>query len=260
MMKIKIDDIQLAYDFWGKVTPPIVLLHGFGLNRTIWHECVRKHLGDQQVLLLDLRGHGESDAPEGPYSMSLLAEDLAQCLDALGIKKAIVCGHSMGGYVSLAFTEQFPQMLAGLGLITTNAQADSDEKRSGRYALIEEVRERGAIALAETLAPRLSHDQNVISLSHQLILNTDPEGLIGALGGMAERPDRRKLLPKISMPALVVAGEEDQITSLTDAKEMADALPKGHLLSLPGVGHMPMAEAAPELGQGLLSLIAQTVN
>jgi pimeloyl-ACP methyl ester carboxylesterase len=257
MMKININGVQLAYDFWGKVAPAIVFLHGFGLDRSIWHELVQKHLDNQQVLLLDVRGHGESDVPEGPYLMSLLAEDVAKFLEALGIKRAIVCGHSMGGYIALAFAAHYPEMLAGLGLITTNAQADSDEKRNGRYALIEEVHERGAIAVAETLAPRLSHDRNVINLSHRLILNTDPEGLIGALGGMAERPDRRALLPKIIVPTLVVAGEDDQITSLRDAKMMAEALPEGRMLSLPGVGHMPMAEATAELGQSLLSLIAQ---
>lgn len=259
-MKIKINGVQLGYEFWGKVAPPIVFLHGFGLDRSIWHDLVRKHLGDQQVLLFDLRGHGKSDVPEGPYSMSLLAEDVAQCLDALGVTKAVVCGHSMGGYITLAFAAQHPEMLAGLGLITTNAQADPDEKRSGRYALIEQVRARGAIAVAESLAPRLSYDENVINLSYRLILNTDPEGLIGALKGMAERPDRRALLPKISVPALVVAGEEDQITSLSDATAMANALPKGHILPLPGVGHMPMVEAVAELSQGLQSLIDKIVN
>ena len=247
--------MELAYDLMGSQKPAIVLLHGYGLNRSIWQELASNHLYDQQVLMLDMRGHGESDVTSGPYLMALLAEDLAQLLEFLGLSNAIVCGHSMGGYAALAFAEGYPDKLAGLGLITTNARADSEEKRGGRYALINQIKEQGSIAVAESLAPRLSRDPAVIRLSHDMICQTDPAGLIGAAEGMAERPDRMRLLAAIHVPALVVAGEADQITNLADAKLMADYLPHSTFLQISNAGHMPMLETADELGRGLWSLV-----
>jgi len=230
------------------------------MDRSIWEDLVESQLGDQQVILPDMRGHGESDAPEGIYSMSLMAADLASLLDALGVEKAIVCGHSMGGYASLAFAEHYPQRLAGLGLITTSAMADQEDKRAGRFALIDQVWERGAVAVAESLAPRLSNSPSVVQQAQHLISSAASQGLIGALAGMAERPDRTVILPQVNVPALVVAGEADQITDFTSARAMADALPQGEFLAIADVGHMPMIEATAELGKGLRSLVARVTD
>lgn len=259
-MKIEVNGTHLAYESWKGEGLPIVLVHGFGLDRSIWHDLVAKHLTQWQVILPDLRGHGGSDAPVGPYPITTLAQGLAQLIDQMGFEKVLICGHSMGGYVALAFAECFPHRLAGLGLITTNASADSAEKRAGRYTLIEEVRQRGSVAVADGLAPQLSHHPPVIEDAYRLIYQTSPDGLIGALEGMAERPDRTALLQKIEVPALVVAGEDDQIAGLDGARAMAAALPKGKFVSLPGVGHMPMLEAPDALGSALHSLMERVVN
>jgi pimeloyl-ACP methyl ester carboxylesterase len=254
-MKTKINGIEVAFEVTGKNSPPLLLMHGFGLDRSIWHELVENHLGEQQVILPDLRGHGESDVSPAPYAMSLMAQDVAGLLEFLGVDQAFVCGHSMGGYVALAFAEQFPGKLAGLGLITTNAMADSPEKRTGRYALIDEIQARGSGAAADNLAPRLSHNLDVIHQAHVLISQCDPGGLIGSLQGMAEREDKMARLGHITVPALVVAGKEDQITNVIGAQAMAEALPQGVFFELAGVGHMPMLEDAAALGQALQSLV-----
>ncbi|MCB2210065.1 alpha/beta hydrolase [bacterium] len=240
-MIAQINDIKIGYEEWGEGDRSVVLIHGFGLDRTIWRE-VAKQIADVRVILPDVRGHGESDAPDGPYPMSLLASDLAGLLDLLEIDKAVVCGHSMGGYITLAFAAQFPEQLAGLGLITTRAAADSAEKRAGRYELVESVRERGSMALAETLAPRLSHDPDIVQATYEMIAETAPRGIIGTAMGMAERPDRRALLDELALPALVVAGSEDQIIDIEDARGMAGRLPKGQFQLIDGAGHMPMWE------------------
>jgi 3-oxoadipate enol-lactonase len=259
-MKIWINGMQMAYEVRGRKTPPFILLHGFAMNRSIWADLAGSQLGDHLVILPDLRGHGESDAPKGPYSMSLMAADLAYLMDDLGLEQAIVCGHSMGGYVALAFAKHYPQRLAGLGLITTNAQADPEDKRTGRFALVEQVRKQGSVAVAESLAPRLSNDPSVVDQAHRLIGAADPQGLIGALAGMAERPDRTNLLPQLTVPALVVAGEADQITDFADAKALADALPQGRFFGIPGVGHLPMTETPAMLGDGLRSLLGRVIH
>lgn len=266
-MKIQINGRWISYDLLQpkaekpiRETPPIVLIHGLGLDRTIWYPMVSAYLDDFDVILPDVRGHGESDAPSGTYSMSILADDLAYLLERLDVKKAIVCGHSMGGYIALAFASQFPDRLAGLGLITTNANADSEEKRTGRYEMIEAIIQHGAEVLADGLAAKLSHNPDVVRDAHQLISNAKPGGMIGVLQGMAQRADRATLLPQIEKPALVAAGVEDQITNFEDAKSMAEALPYGHFLSLLGAGHMPMRESPAALAEGLRALTQRVIG
>ena len=253
-MKTKINGIQLAYELQEGSGMPIVLLHGFAMNRSVWHEMATTYLADKKLILPDLRGHGESDASDGPYPMELLAADLAGLINYLEIKSAIICGHSMGGYAALAFAEQYPQMLAGLGLITTNVEADDEVKRAGRYAQINEINIKGSIAVADSLAPRLSKIPVVIAWAHQLISKANPNGLIGALEGMAARPDRTHLLPKINVPAIVVAGELDQITDVNASKIMASTLPQGYYYGIKNAGHMPSAEAPGELAEAILTL------
>ena len=253
-MKAKINGIELAFDLIDGHPPAPLLLHGFGLNRTIWRELIENYLGGQQVIVPDLRGHGESDVPPGPYSMALLAQDMAGLLESLGVERAIVCGHSMGGYVTLAFAEQFPEKLAGLGLITTTALADSADKRTGRYDLIKQVQKRGSITVAESLAPRLSNVLGVVNQSHALISQCDPMGLIGSLQGMADRDDKTDVLQKIKVPALAVAGEDDRITDYAESQAMAAAICEGTFIGMPSVGHMPMLENPNMLGQALCAL------
>jgi pimeloyl-ACP methyl ester carboxylesterase len=189
--------------------------------------------------------------------MDVLAEDLSALLDFLNYDKAVICGHSMGGYVALAFAEKFPNRLSGLGLITTHAAADSEAKQKDRYQMVEAVREKGAVVLAESLAPKLTKDENVRCQSHRILAGTDPDGIIGALMGMAERPTRMDLLPEIDVPALVVAGKEDQIIDVEIARQMADSLPQGRFLLIEDAGHMPMIEAPKALGEGLSWLLSK---
>lgn len=254
-MKTTINGIELGYEILGQTGQTIVLIHGFGLDHSIWRNVASRYLANHRVILPDVRGHGESEAPKGVYSMTSLANDIKHLLEFLGVSKAIICGHSMGGYVALAFAENSPERLAGLGLITTRAKPDSEEGRAGRYEMVEKVKEEGSMALAQSLAPKLSQDEAIVTSMKEMIAQTPVNGIIGALKGMAERPDRRELLPKIKVPALVVAGGADQIINLQDAEQMAKALPRGEFLPIQDAGHMPMMETPAELGQGLLSLI-----
>jgi pimeloyl-ACP methyl ester carboxylesterase len=254
-MQAEINGNAMGYVVYGE-GPALVLIHGFGLDRSIWGAMVQDYLGEVCVVLPDVRGHGESAAPPGSYSMSLLAADIAGLLEHLEIDRAVIAGHSMGGYITLAFAADHRDRMAGMGLITTRAEADSDEKAAGRHKVAVEVAERGAIALAESLAPRLTEDAAIQQAMHGLILKTDPQGIIGALKGMAARPDRRDFLEMVSLPSLVIAGERDQIIDLQQARRMAEHLPDGRFVSLPECGHMPMLEDPQGLAKGLRDLMA----
>lgn len=256
-MKAKINGIQMGYDDIGEEGKPIVLIHGFGLNRGIWKEMVETNLRPHRIIMPDVRGHGESEAPEGAYPMMLLAEDILNLLDFLQIDEAAVCGHSMGGYITLAFADRYPERLSGLGLITTRAEADSAEKKADRYQMVEKVKEDGAIVLAESLAPKLTKDEHVYQQSYKMLSNTDPMGIVGVLQGMAERPDRRNLLTKIRVPSLVIAGDQDQIIEVEDARQMAQSIPNSRFHLVSGAGHMTMLEKPEDTANGLNWLISQ---
>lgn len=250
-MLIKTPDLEIAYREQGQAEP-IILLHGFGLNYHIWDPIVAAFHEKARFITPDLRGHGQSEVREGTYSMDSLAADLAAFMDALGIERAMVGGHSLGGYVALAFAAANPGRLSGLALITTNARADAPDKRQGRYDTAQAVQLQGASALAGSLGPRLSKDQALVEALQLMISQTHLQGIIGASLGMAERPDRMETLKALTCPILVVAGEEDMITPLPASQEMADANPHARLLLLPGAGHMPMLEAPLGLGTALL--------
>ena len=256
-MKANISGINIGYEIHGHEGVPLVLIHGFALNRKIWLPLVKKFFHNQMVVLPDLRGHGESDAPEGPYPMSLLAEDMVNLLEFLDIPKAVISGHSMGGYATLAFAENYPHKLSGIGLITTRAEADTEAGRKGRYEMVEKVRMQGALPLAESLGPRLTKNEHLAQEMRAMLAKSPPAGIIGALEGMAERPDCWHLLPKFEAPALVVAGQEDQIIDPESAQQIAEALPNGSFLSIPQAGHLPMLETPEALGKGLFSLLKQ---
>jgi len=253
-MFIKTPDLEIAYREQGQ-GEPIILLHGFGLNYHIWDPIVEAFQEKARFITPDLRGHGQSEVTEGTYSMDSLAADLAAFMDALGIQRASVGGHSLGGYVALAFAAAYPERLSGLALITTNARPDSPEKRQSRYELAQAVRLQGAAALATSMGPRLSKHKTLIDALSLMISLTHPQGVIGAALGMAERPDRMDTLQTLTCPILVVAGEEDMITPLPASQEMAEANPQAKLLLLPGAGHMPMLEAPLSLGEALLETL-----
>ena len=259
-MKVDINGHGLNYEVQGQSGTPIVLIHGYGLDHSIWFELAKKYLQNYRVIMPDVRGHGASDSSGQNFSMVDLCDDLYHLLEFLGIQQAVICGHSMGGYITLAFAEKYPDSVIGLGLVTSHAWADPPEKAAARYALVEAVRKNGAIALADSMVSFLTKDENLVKKIHPMVLATPTSGIIGAAKAMAERPDRFELLKGFQKPALIAAGEEDQIVPMTKAIKMAEALPQGILLSISGAGHLPMLEKPDMLGEGLAELMSRVEN
>jgi 3-oxoadipate enol-lactonase len=168
-------------------------------------------------------------------------------LDALFIKKAIIMGHSMGGYVALAAWKLAPDRFLALGLIDSHTGADTEEGRRGRYKMAEKVAAEGSKVAAEAMlpklfAPNLSAAAPVIDQVRQMILNTSPAGIVGALKGMAGRIDSGPLLSNLHIPVLILTGDKDQIIPLETAKAMAATIPTATLTMVENAGHMPMLE------------------
>src|SRR5215510_5338808 len=132
MQTINIDDIELAYTRHGEGTP-LVLLHGYPLDGSIWSKVVPLLEYQFDIIVPDLRGFGESTTMDTPYTMDTFASDIAELLDHLGIQKTVIVGHSMGGYVALAFARLYTERVIGLGLVSSQAAADTLERKQGRY-------------------------------------------------------------------------------------------------------------------------------
>lgn len=237
---------KLSYSESGRGTP-VVLLHGFPLCSDIW-SSQRKRLSERyRVVTPDLRGHGRSPAPPGIYTMDTLAQDVLALLDALEIQQAVLMGHSLGGYVTLAAWKRAPERFLALGLIASQAGADTEEGRQGRYQMVEKVAAGGSQVVADAMlpklfAPHLAVENTIINQVRQMILSTPTAGIIGALQGMAERHDATGQLSEINVPMLLLSGNKDQLIPLEKAQAMASVIPNATLTVIENVGHMPMLE------------------
>jgi len=231
------------------------LLHGYPLNHTIWRPLVDLLQGRARLIMPDLRGHGRSPVGEGEPSIRQMAEDVYALLEQLSIDKAIIAGHSMGGYVALSFAHAYPRMLAGLGLIASQAEADTLEKRQARLLTVREVNRRGLKGVLATMPAKMSPRVSIQNAVHDIIADASRAGVIYALKAMADRPSAIDWLTEIEVPAVVVSGLQDSFMPRERGITLVQMLGRAWLVEIPDTGHMPMLEepqvVADALGQVL---------
>ncbi len=241
MEKIKIAGINIAYARRGKGAP-LVLIHGYPLDHSIWNDVVPLLEENFDLITPDLRGFGQSDVAEEDDSIVGYASDIADLLTHLKIKNAILAGHSMGGYVALAFAREYPERVAGLAMISSQVLADSPESKERRYTTAKQVVGHGVNIIVDAMASKLSAEQRLQEFARDLISRQRPLGIITALTAMAERPDPTDLLPTFKFPVVIIHGDADALIPVERGREMKAALPSAHYVELPGVGHLPMME------------------
>ena len=250
MKKIKINDIELAYARRGKGTP-LVLLHGFPLDHHLWDDVSSLLEDTFDLILPDLRGFGESTTLDAPYTMDDYASDIAGLLDQLGIQRAAVAGHSMGGYVALAFAKLYPERVSGLALISSQVLADPPDRKEGRYKSAADVAEKGIGGVVEAMTSKFTSDPRLQAVARALMEKQQPAAYIGALKAMAERRDSTSLLSTFKFPVVIVHGETDALIPVERAREVKAAVPDSHYVELKDTGHVPMLEAAKETAKAL---------
>lgn len=235
------DGLELSYDDAGS-GPPLLFIHGWPHNRTLWAGQMSGLATHARCLAPDLRGFGSSTVT-GPWSIDRFADDLAMLLDARQIERAVVCGLSMGGYVALAMLRRHRARVRALILTSTRATADTPEAREKRSRLIEFVEQHGVEALAgrqlkAMIGATTFESRPMVRESLRQMMATAPlEGVIGALRAMADRPDATALLPTVDVPTLVVGGMEDTFTPPGELRRLAEQIPRSRLELLPGGGH-----------------------
>lgn len=245
-MARRVREFETAFDDTGGRHVPLVLIHGFPLDRTVWSAQVKGLGGVARVIAPDLRGSGGTALPEGPVSMDTYAADVAALLDTLGVERAVVGGVSMGGYVAFAFRRLYPGRVRALVLVDTRPGPDSAEARKARDETAALARSSGAAAVAARMLPKMpgpgASPDYLRSLS-DLMSRQPVEGIVAALGAIRDRADSTPDLARIDVPTLVVSGDKDALIAPAESEAMAKAIPRARLALIPGAGHLPNFEA-----------------
>jgi len=243
-MYIQLKDFRLAYTDAGQ-GPPLLFVHGYPLSRGLWEPQIEALVDVARVLAPDLRGFGDSQPVPGPYSMELFADDLNAFLDALEIDEpAVICGLSMGGYVTFAFYRKYAHRVRGLVLTSTRAVPDSAEGKARRDQAAAEAMQAGVASVVDGMIPKLLAPQNLknrpelVERASAIMSSASLQGVVGALNAMKDRPDSTPTLGRIAVPTLIVHGAEDSIVPLAEARQIADAIPGARLEVIPDAGHL----------------------
>jgi pimeloyl-ACP methyl ester carboxylesterase len=228
--------------------PPLVLIHGFCETSEIWDSFITPLTNHYRVIRPDLPGFGNSAPLPGRITIDQVAEALVGWLRQSGIPPAMVLGHSLGGYITLALAEQHSHLLKGFGLFHSTCFADTEEKKANRNRIIEFVKRNGVLPFVETFVPGLFNDKDhpAIPGVHDIASGTRAETLIQYADAMRDRPDRTRVLEKSNLPNLIIAGREDVAVPVVDSRKMAKIGQKTTYFELEGVAHMGFMEAPEE--------------
>lgn len=252
-MRVTVDQATIDVDVAGN-GDPIVLIHGFPLTREIW-DAQSDHLARGKLAIRpDLRGMGKSGVTDGPYLMEALAGDIAAMLDAMGIERAALAGHSLGGYVAMAFCRMFTERVSKLALVCSRLAADTPETAKNRENLADRLERDGRIDdVIDSYLPKLFAPETVegrpeiVERAREIAQRNNPRGAAAMLRGMAMRVDSYDIAQELEMPVLIVAGGADQVVGLAEAQEMCRAFPGAQLKVLGRSGHVPMLEESESL-------------
>src|ERR1051326_3226947 len=256
----RVNDIQIAYTDAG-IGRPVVLIHGYPFNRSLWNEQVAALSKSYRVIAPDLRGFGESDATPGTATMNLMAQDVGLLMDQLEISRAAIAGLSMGGYVALAFYKQFPSRVRAFVLADTRAQADTEEGKQTRAQQAEKALNEGMAGIADAMLPKLltpetvSKHPEVVKRVRDMMLKTKPEGAARGLLGLAERDDQTALLSQVACPTLILVGREDPITPVQDSEKMHREIPGSRLVVIENAAHVSNLERTEQFNEELVRFL-----
>jgi len=238
---------KIAYRQEGEGLP-VLFLHGFCEDGSLWQPLARALGSEYRLLCPDLPGFGDSDMIS-PYTVERLAESMEALLDALGIDRCVVVGHSMGGYVGAALAERCPQRLLGLVFFHSHAFADSEERKANRRKSIEFIQRHGVAPFVSHLfsslfAPAFLQAQPaVVEEFIDRCCQQQSDAVIAASQAMLLRPDRSELLRRADYPVCFLCGEQDLSIPLSISLQQAALPPRSLFCLLPEVGHLGMLEA-----------------
>jgi pimeloyl-ACP methyl ester carboxylesterase len=254
MPRVRSDDAEIAYEVLGE-GPPVVLLHPFPANHQLWKPAAQALVSRYQVILPDLRGHGDSDVGEGPATMQKHAADIARVLDELEVGRAVLAGNSIGGYAIFEFWRQFRGRVAALILINTKASADGQKARATRLQAANDVLERGTEPFIESMLAKLMGETtrrsrpDLVEGARKMMLKMSPQDVAMVQRGMAERSDSVDTLKTIDVQTLIITGDEDMMTGVPEAEVMRRGIAGSTIKVVEKAGHYSPWEQPQEVGK-----------
>jgi len=264
MPTIFVNGINLYYEIYG-LGPSVVLCHGFTGSHQNWLYQLPVLVPQYQVVTMDHRGHGDSDAPSSPdaYSVPIYAKDVRELLNHLNISQCCLVGHSMGGFAALQFAVDYPQLLTALVLVDTMpGPMETPDYAEMRAQFLEVARSQGMAALFEysaTHSPmaqkRFQNNPRLREISKRQMMQMSVDGFVLGSQSMAKREDLTPRLGEIKVPTIVIVGEED-VGLLEPSAKMASGIPGAELHIIPRAAHSPTEEQPEVFNQILLDFLA----
>lgn len=259
---IDVNDIKVCYDDCGKGEIPIIFIHGFPFDKLMWQPQLDLFGKNYRVIAYDIRGFGKSAIGSAQGSINLFADDLVKFMDGLEIKKAIVCGLSMGGYILLNAIIRYPQRFDAIILSDTQCIADSFEAKEKRKKAISQIVAGKINDFALGFIANIFSDEtkktkgDVVEKIKRTILSTRAEAVTATLSVLAERQDLCSSISQIEVPTLIICGEQDIVTPVEQAEFLHDTIPNSQLKIIENAGHMSNLEKPDEFNMHIVEFLS----
>ncbi len=238
---------------------PLIFVHGFPFNHSMWEPQSKAFSKTHRVISYDLRGHGQSEVGDGQYSLEFFVDDLLMVMDHLKIRRAVLCGLSMGGYIALRAVERYAERFHGLVLCDTKSEADTNEVKIKRAAAIRAIKKDGVNKfLGDFIKSVLSENTlqtkpELVGFVLKLIRGNSPLGIAGSLLALAARTDTTAALANMILPTLVLVGDQDKLTPPSAAESMRKLLPNAVMHVIPQAAHLSNLENPVVFNEKLLT-------
>lgn len=256
-----IKDNLAIFQHGKKENLPLLFVHGFPYDHRMWDAQINKFQSNYYCITYDIRGLGESPARGGQFTMEDLADDLLDLIEEMSLKKPVVCGLSMGGYITLRAVEKDESKFGGIILCDTKSAADTDAAKLNRAAGIRKIDEQGAEKFASDFIANCFAEESIKKLGPeyeeivQRAAGCDPLGLKACLLAMAGRTDTTSYLPKLKIPALLMCGEKDNLTPPDVMRKMAEDIDKKSFSIIPHSGHVTSVENPEAFNMAVLNYL-----
>jgi 3-oxoadipate enol-lactonase len=265
-LTLPLNDFQLSYDDVGEGNTPIICLHGFPFDKTMWQGQLDFLKSSNRIIACDIRGFGKSTDEKSHLSIDLFSEDLIAFMDKLNIDKAIVCGLSMGGFIALNALKRFPNRFMALILCDTQCIADTVKVKEKRYKIIDDIDVNGVTDFNEGFIKSVFHKdslsdkKDLVEKLRAVVFANSQHIITGGLTALAERSETCSTLKDINIPTLIICGREDEVTPLVQSESMNSTIRGSMLRVIDDAGHVSNLEQPDEFNKHLLNFLTDLNN
>ena len=251
-LMLNINNLNLSYDDVGEGNIPIIFLHGFPFDKSMWAKQLDFFATTNRVIAIDIRGFGKSTDESTPLSIDLFSDDLMLFMNQMKISKAIICGLSMGGFIALNAQARFPDRFEAIILCDTQCIADTIEVKLNRYKTIDEIALNGTLNFNEAFIKKVfcknsfTNKQEIVTQLRSVVMANPEQIIINGLKALAERSETCSTLSEINIPTLIICGREDEVTPLEQSEFLHTSIKASALHIIDDAGHVSNIEQPEE--------------